>query len=809
MPHGQCYLWSPWLIGLHGLSDALIALAYFSIPVALLHLARRRPDLPHRGLFLMLGAFIVACGLTHALEVWTIWHSHYLFSGSVKAATAVISVFTAVALFRALPEALQLVGPAQLQALNASLETRVQTRTGDLEAANLALRREVADREKAEAEVKRLNLLLQRRLDELRALFDMLPVGVGIAEDRDCKTIRTNDALARQLGLPRQANASLTAPPDEAPRNFEVHHAGRLLSPDELPMQVCARENRPVLNFREVVKRHDGTRLALLANAVPLHDSQGEVTGCVATFQDVTELENAVVTNARYAAIVASSVDAIIGKTLAGIITEWNAGAERIFGYTAAEIIGQPIGRIYPEHLRAEGTAILERVNRGEAIPTFETVRRHRDGRPIDISISLAPIRDAAGGIVGALESARDITERKQAEQHRREMERKIQETQKLESLGVLAGGIAHDFNNLLTGILGNASLARLELPASSPVIASLSQIETASRRAADLCRQMLAYSGRGRFIVQPLDLNQVVTETTHLLNLSIGKSSVLRFNLAPALPPVTADATQIRQIIMNLVINASEAIGSRSGVIAIGTGVTRIDHDYIATLRHHAGVAPGDFVFIEVSDTGCGMDAPTLDRIFDPFFTTKFTGRGLGLAAVLGIVRGHSGALKVYSEPGRGTTFRLLLPISPPEREAAAARFPAEPVPRELRSAGHVLVVDDEETVRTVAARMVEQMGFTAVLASDGREAVEKFRAAPSRYRLVVLDLTMPHLDGEETFRQLRQLAPGIRVILMSGFAEQEAVSRFTGKGLAGFVQKPFEVGALAAAIRAVALAG
>lgn len=285
----------------------------------------------------------------------------------------------------------------------------------------------------------------------------------------------------------------------------------------------------------------------------------------------------------------------------------------------------------------------------------------------------------------------------------------------------------------------------------------------------------------------------------------------MLRFNLSPSLPTVTADATQIRQIIMNLVINASEAIGDRSGVIALTTGVTRIDHTYIATLRHHDGVTPGDYVFIEVSDTGCGMDAATLERIFDPFFTTKFTGRGLGLAAVLGIVRGHRGALKVYSEPGRGTTFRLLLPLSPaePAAPAVAVAGGSAPAPVPSTLTGRVLVVDDEESVRTVAARMLEEIGFQADLAADGREAVAMFRADPSRYRLVVLDLTMPHLDGEETFRQLRHLAPGVRVVLMSGFNEHEAVSRFTGKGLAGFVQKPFEVGSLAAAVRAVALAG
>jgi nitrogen-specific signal transduction histidine kinase/CheY-like chemotaxis protein len=394
-----------------------------------------------------------------------------------------------------------------------------------------------------------------------------------------------------------------------------------------------------------------------------------------------------------------------------------------------------------------------------------------------------------------------DITDLKKADHERQQIERKLQETQKLESLGVLAGGIAHDFNNLLTGILGNASLARMDLSDTSPLVPVIEQIESATHRAADLCKQMLAYSGKGRFVIQHLNLNQLVEDTTHLLNISINKNCVLHFNLAQTLPAIAVDATQIRQIIMNLVINASEAIGARSGVIAISTGVARVDHDYIATLLHPGGITPGDYVFLEVSDNGAGMNPATLAKIFDPFFTTKFTGRGLGLAAVLGIIRGHKGALKVYSELGRGTTFKILLPCSDATVERMLSTPPmAEPA---WRGQGTVLVVDDEETVRTVTARILETLGFTAVLASDGREALEIYRREPSRFTIVLLDLTMPHMDGEETFRQLRHLNPGVRVVLMSGFNQQEAVSRFTGKGLAGFVQKPFEVGSIMTAVR------
>jgi two-component system, cell cycle sensor histidine kinase and response regulator CckA len=260
-----------------------------------------------------------------------------------------------------------------------------------------------------------------------------------------------------------------------------------------------------------------------------------------------------------------------------------------------------------------------------------------------------------------------------------------------------------------------------------------------------------------------------------------------------------------MRQIIMNLVINASEAIGERSGVIALATGVVRVDPDYLGTVVHADGIVPGDYVFLEVSDNGSGMDAATLGRIFDPFFTTKFTGRGLGLAAVIGIIRGHQGGLKVYSEPGRGSTFKILLPCAAAGSEPAGPSVPARDTG--WRGTGTVLVVDDEETVRTVSARILESIGFSVVLAADGREGLEKYRAEPARYALVLLDLTMPHLDGEETFRQLRHLNPGVKVVLMSGFNRQEAVSRFTGKGLAGFVQKPFSVDGIITAVREVLL--
>ena len=411
-------------------------------------------------------------------------------------------------------------------------------------------------------------------------------------------------------------------------------------------------------------------------------------------------------------------------------------------------------------------------------------------------------LRNHEGRIAGFLGTITDLTERKLAEEESRKLEIHLQHAQKLESLGVLAGGIAHDFNNILTSVLGNASIAAVELPTGSPVQECIAEITEASMRAADLCKQMLAYSGRGRFVVQTLDLGQLVEQTSRMLKISISKKAVLRFRLEPALPPIEIDATQIRQVIMNLVINASEAIGDTSGVISVTTGLARIDRDYLAGTVMESSVPDGEYVFLEISDNGCGMSPETQAKIFDPFFTTKFTGRGLGLAAVLGIVRGHKGAMKVYSEVGRGTTFKLLFPIAGGASERPAGMANALPT---WQGKGTVLVVDDEETLRSTVARMMRLYGLEPVLVADGREAVSVFRENPDRFAFVLLDLTMPHMDGEQTFTELRRLRPDVRVALMSGFDAREAMLRFAGKGLAGFLQKPFTVIALRALLQEV----
>lgn len=399
------------------------------------------------------------------------------------------------------------------------------------------------------------------------------------------------------------------------------------------------------------------------------------------------------------------------------------------------------------------------------------------------------PVVDGDGQPKYLLGISEDITERKLEEQRQKAFERKLQETQKLESLGVLAGGIAHDFNNLLVSILGNIGLVLVDLEPESPVREPVEQIKVAAQRAADLTRQMLAYSGKGRFVMQRINLNSVITEITQLLHVSISKNAQLKFNLMQNLPPIEGDVTQVRQVLMNLIVNASDAIGDRQGTISLTTGTLNADHDYLAGSFMAPELPEGPYAFVEVSDDGVGMDRETQARIFDPFFTTKFTGRGLGLAAVLGIVRGHSGAIKVYSESGQGSVFRVLFPIKDLSHEAEKA--PNNTL--QPRGNGTVLVIDDEEVVRNVTKRMLARLGYTPLLADDGPSGVETYRANKDEIVCVLLDMTMPRMSGEETLSHLKRINPEVRVLLMSGYSEQEAGNRFNGKGVNAFMQKPY----------------
>ncbi len=489
------------------------------------------------------------------------------------------------------------------------------------------------------------------------------------------------------------------------------------------------------------------------------------------------ELHRETAVSTRLRAIVESSEDAIVSTDLDGVIQSWNDAAARIFGYTSAEMVGKSVASLLPPDRVPEEAGIAERIRDGGGVRHFETVRLRKGGQAIPVSLTISPVYDETGRVMGASQIGRDISEQKH-------MEEQLRQTQKLESLGVLAGGLAHDFNNLLTGIMGNASLALQEPENGDAVRGHIDEIIAASERAALLVGQMLAYAGKGRTMVEPLDLSQRISEIIPLIRTSVPRSVDLRLELDPGGPRVEADRSQVQQLIMNLAINAAEAIGEQPGTVTIQTSRRDTDQESQAVLT--------------VRDTGCGMDEATKAQMFDPFFTTKFTGRGLGLAAVLGIIRAHSGSISVESAPGAGTVITVVLPASLAPFSAAGPDDLAD-----IRGFGNILVADDEAMVRNLAKFALERCGYTVELAQNGKEALDAFAARPDAFAAVILDLTMPVMAGEEALDRLRQLRADIPVLLSSGFSEEESLKRFQGKGLSGFLQKPYTATALARKIK------
>ncbi len=502
----------------------------------------------------------------------------------------------------------------------------------------------------------------------------------------------------------------------------------------------------------------------------------------------------------RMRAIIEHALDLVVILDQTGRVAYSSPSAGKILGYRPGERIGTAaIELVHPGDLSIFSAILGELLQNPGASRTLEIRILHKDGSPRLMEAVAHNALDVQG-VHGIVVNARDITERRQVELDRQVMEAKVQQAQKLESLGVLAGGIAHDFNNLLMGIMGHAGLALMDLQADSPLRRRLHQIELAATRAAELTNQLLAYSGRGKFLVEPISLSRLVDEMESLLETVISKKAVLEHHYALDLPLIDGDATQIRQVIMNLITNASDALGERTGKITITVGAMPTG----PLTPCLAGTPPeGESVFLEVKDTGSGMGPDTLGRIFDPFFTTKFTGRGLGLAAVLGIMHGHHGAIQVLSEPGQGTTFRLLFPRS----EGTHGQDPWQDRPSvTYASHGTILVVDDEETVRSVAAATLERCGFQVRIATNGRDGLAVYRDLAADIRAVVLDLTMPILGGDEVLVELRSgSGPGatVPVLLSSGYSSSDVAGNLQRFAPIQFLQKPYSPGDLIQKIR------
>jgi PAS domain S-box-containing protein len=546
-------------------------------------------------------------------------------------------------------------------------------------------------------------------------------------------------------------------------------------SEEEQGIRARIRAGQRVHHFETVRLKKDGLPIDVSLTISPVRE-EDRIVGASHIARDISDRKRLESGNAQLAAVVESSEDAIISKDLNGRILTWNAGAEHIYGYTATEAVGLNMTILLPPGQEEEEQQILERIRRGERVGNVETSRVRKGGTPIAVALTISPIRDPSGKVIGASHIAHDITERK-------EFEQQMRQAQRLESLGVLAGGIAHDFNNLLTGILGNASLVAEEFPLVHPLHGPIQDVITAAERAADLTRQLLAYSGKGRFVMGPLRISEAVEEISALLNASIPKWVAVRLELEHDLPMVEGDRSQIQQLAMNLILNGAESIEeNRPGLVTVRAGSNIFDEAYLRAAFPGKALPPGEYVYLEVQDNGCGMDDKTRARIFDPFFSTKFMGRGLGLAAALGIVESHHGGIRVQSAPGQGSTFQVLFPVS----EDRLQREPKQP-------RGTVLVIDDEEIIRRMAKIALEQHGYRVLVAGNGKEGVDLFGDTAASTSLIILDWTMPVMSGEDALRRLRAIRPDVSILLTSGYSEEEAMRRFGDNHLAGFLQKPY----------------
>lgn len=476
-----------------------------------------------------------------------------------------------------------------------------------------------------------------------------------------------------------------------------------------------------------------------------------------------------------------------------------NDSVTRMFGYAPSEVVARQTDALYadrrvdPRQARRSVHDALER----EGFHIGRAEGRHADGHTLPLEIITGHLKGGSGAVL----LLRDISERLREGRERARLEERIARQEKMESLGVLAGGVAHDFNNILAGILGNADIVMGDLPETSPHAAHVQEIIRAANRAAVLCREMLAYAGKGLVQTVPLNLNEIIEDLRAFVTASLPPDVELDIVLEPEPSAVQGDPAQVRQILMNLIANGIDAMRGEPGLLRLTTETRDVDERELAASCFEECPTPGRFVCVTVADTGCGMDAATQQRIFEPFFTTKFTGHGLGMASVQGTIRGHRGALFLESEPGRGTTFRILLPAG--ETPAPPPRVPEPTGP--WTPQGTVLVVDDEQPLIDICTRMLRSIGLQTLAATNGPDALHIARTSAPDLVAVVLDVTMPGMSGIDVFRELQRILPQVPVVLTSGYTEENVSQLFGARAPAGFIQKPFDRERLRATLREV----
>ncbi|NMG11824.1 hybrid sensor histidine kinase/response regulator [Brasilonema sp. UFV-L1] len=754
IPHGHCYLWKTDLVSVHIISDALIALSYYSIPISLAYFINKRNDFPFIGIVWLFGAFIFACGTNHVMEIWTLWYPTYWLSGWLKVVTAVISVYTALALVPLIPKALALPSPAQLEAVNRELQQQIAERLlaeEALQKANEELLKRSQSRLELAQKVGRIgtfewNIQTQETMwtEEFEALYGLTPGSFGNRYDNWVQTLHPGDLVRIEQQIQRAINES-----------------------SELDTE-----------FRIVWQ--DGSEHWIAAKAQVFSDDTGKPLRMIGVNMDITEHKRAEQKIREQAALLDITKDAIIVHSLDdNKILYWSKGGETLYGWKTEQALAQDVNvllydeEVLPNFEDAKKTVTMT----GEWYGEFHHFTQ--SNKKIIVSSRWTLMCDWSDQSTSILTVNTDITEKK-------ELEAQFLRAQRLESIGTLASGIAHDLNNVLTPIIASAQLLLHIEFSEQKRQRYLTIVESSAKRAAALVKQVLQFA-RGfesqRTIVQ---LEHLLQEFKQVTLETFPKSIEICINIAPDLWTVLGDVTQLQQIFINLCVNARDAMPN-GGTLSISADNLLIDENFV---KMNPEAKLGSYVVVSVCDTGIGISPEIIDRIFEPFFTTKEVskGTGLGLSTVFGITKNHGGFIKVYSEVGQGSEFKVYLPAL----EGSISQ-PVEEIELFTGNGELILFVDDELAIQEISKTLLSTHNYKVITASDGIEAIALYVEHQEQIQAVVTDIMMPSLDGMNTIRALQKINPSVKIVAISGLSSNKRVAQMSGIGVQAFLSKPY----------------
>jgi PAS domain S-box-containing protein len=641
-------------------------------------------------------------------------------------------------------------------------------------------------------EVMRDVTVEQRLQEENRqslAFLDGVLEGIGegvVVMDRGYRILSANKGYLLQVDSEKAAIIGKHC--YEVSHHFDSHCMD---NGHDCPVKAAFEKGAPARVMHTHYDHHDKP-VYVECQAYPIKDSSGAVVRAIETLNDVTDrvlLEQKVKeSEGKYRDLYDNAPDGYISLDEDGVIVEVNRTFLDMIGYSRGEIVRRmPFKNLLSSESAQICNIVFPEFKKGGRMRNLELTVIKKDGAPLPVTMNASAVFDADGRLLVCRSVIRDISEKRKMDDEKRKLQQQLFQSQKLEALGTLAGGIAHDFNNLLASIMGYASLAKAELPLDHAVYRHVDIIETASVRASELTQQLLAFAKGGKYDAKPNDVNAIVREVEALLSRTIDKNITLELQTAEGLYQAVCDAGQVQQAVLNICINARDAM-PRGGKLTIETENLSLGKEDVKTL---VDISPGNYVRISISDTGVGMDRETREHIFDPFFTTKEKGTGLGLSLAYGIVKKHGGFIQTYSEPGRGSTFKVNLPAG-----RAGKEYPHGEEERDLRQGSElVLVVDDEPMIKTLAQDILQRYGYTVLTAEGGEEAIAIYSRQWKEISLVLLDMVMPKIDGREVFRRVREINPRVKVIVSSGYSHDRDADDLLEQGAAGFVQKPYRM--------------